>query len=156
MRDLLVDCYGDYGNKPDGRVYISRQRAAKRTIVNEPEVIDVLLEFGFQIVCAEDLSLAEQIKMFSAAQHLVSNHGAGLTNMLFMSPGANMLELRHRTDGINNCYFTLASALQLNYFYQSCEPVNPAEDPHTAQLLVDTKTRPVNELFEHFRKHKKT
>jgi hypothetical protein len=137
VRALLVDCYGDQGNKPGGRVYLSRRRAAKRTIVNEAEVVDVLLEFGFQIICAEDLSLAEQVQMFSAARHLVSNHGAGLTNALFMSAGSNLLELRHRKDGINNCYFTLASALDLNYFYQSCEPVNPADNPHTADLHVD-------------------
>jgi capsular polysaccharide biosynthesis protein len=57
--------------------------------------------------------------------------------MLFMSPGTKVLELRHATDCINNCYFTLASALNLDYFYQSCEPENPAEEPHTANLRVD-------------------
>ena len=51
---------------------------------------------------------------------------------------SNVLELRHASDRINNCYFTLAPALNLNYFYQSCDPANRSEDPHTADLKVDT------------------
>jgi hypothetical protein len=31
----------------------------------------------------------------------------------------------------------MASALGLNYSYQTCAPLNPEEDPHTADLLVD-------------------
>jgi capsular polysaccharide biosynthesis protein len=58
--------------------------------------------------------------------------------MLFMPAGSSVLELRHRTDRINNCYYTLAASLDLNYWYQSCEPVTH-EDPHTANLIVDTK-----------------
>lgn len=59
--------------------------------------------------------------------------------MLFMSPGAAVLELRHQTDRMNNCYFTLASALGLKYFYQTCEPRGPIQDPHFADLLVDAE-----------------
>ena len=64
--------------------------------------------------------------------------------MLFMSPGANVLELRHATDRINNCYFTMASAMNLNYFYQSCEPANRDEDPHSADLKVDVEALRTN------------
>jgi hypothetical protein len=79
----------------------------------------------------------QQVKIASAARYLISNHGAGLTNMLFMRPGGSVLELRHNTDRINNCYFTLASALNHRYFYQTCAPENRDEDPHNANLFVD-------------------
>jgi len=58
--------------------------------------------------------------------------------MLFMPAGTAVLELRNQMDRINNCYFTLSSALGLNYFYQPCAPGNRDEDPHAADLLVDT------------------
>lgn len=122
---------------PADRIYISRALAPKRRIANEENVIEVLRESDFRIIRTEDYSFAEQVRLAAGARYVVSNHGAGLTNMLFMSPGASVLELRHATDSINNCYFTLASALNLNYFYQSCEPENATEDPHTANLRID-------------------
>jgi capsular polysaccharide biosynthesis protein len=100
--------------------------------------------FNFRVVRTEDHSFAEQVRIASRARYLISNHGAGLTNMLFMNHGANVLELRHTTDRINNCYFTLASALNLKYFYQSCEPQKPGEDAHTADLKVDARALRAN------------
>lgn len=143
--NLLVDFHaGKPRAIPTERIYISRALAPKRKVLNEEEVIGVLKGFNFRIIRTEDHSFSEQVKIAAGARYLVSNHGAGLTNMLFMSPGTNVLELRHRRDGINNCYFTLASALNLNYFYQSCEPENAAEDPHTANLRVDLSALKTN------------
>jgi capsular polysaccharide biosynthesis protein len=129
---------------PADRIYISRALAPKRKISNEEGVIEVLREFNFRVVRTEDHSFAEQVRLAAGARCVVSNHGAGLTNMLFMAPGVSVLELRHATDRINNCYFTLASALNLNYFYQSCEPENAGEDPHSADLRVDLNVLKTN------------
>lgn len=137
VRDLLLAEYGGGARGGGDRVYISRSRALKRRIVNEEEVVAVLREFGFRVLHAEDYPFEEQLRIAARARHLVSNHGAGLTNMLFMRAGSSVLELRHLTDRINNCYFTLASALGLNYFYQTCEAETPGEDAHTANLRVN-------------------
>jgi capsular polysaccharide biosynthesis protein len=141
VRDLVVKTYGDKKeSEVNDRIYLSRGRSRRRTIVNESEVVEVLREFGFRMLSAEDLLFAEQVNILSGTRYLVSNHGAGLTNMLFMRPGNSVLELRHQTDHVNNCYFTLASALGLNYFYQTCQPERPGEKPHTANLVVDVRT----------------
>ena len=138
---LLSDFYANTPSVRLGdRVYISRSRAQKRKILNEEKVVNILRELAFEIIYAEDVSFEQQVKIASAARYLISNHGAGLTNMLFMRPGSSVLELRHNTDRINNCYFTLASALDHKYFYQTCAPENPGEDAHTANLLVDVAT----------------
>ena len=140
VRRLLLDAYGARDRRGDGeRLYVSRARAAKRRIANEEEVVGVLRGFGFRVVRAEEHTFEEQVEMASRARLLVSNHGAGLTNMLFLREGARVLELRHRTDGVNNCYFTMASALGLEYFYQTCPSDDTAEDPHTAHLRVDAR-----------------
>jgi capsular polysaccharide biosynthesis protein len=122
---------------PEGRVYISRERARRRRIVNEVEVIHVLRRHGCEVIHAEDLSFADQIRIASQARYLISNHGAGLTNMLFMRPGSSVLELRHRLDSINNCYFTLSSALDLRYWFQACDPIRALDDVHTADVVVN-------------------
>lgn len=137
VRSVLLSAYGD--SDQGHKIYISRRNARKRRIVNENEVIEILSRFGFETIQAEDLSFAEQVQIFSRARCLVSNHGAGLTNILFMREGGKVLELRHQDDDINNCYFTLASALNLNYFYQTCRPVGDDPSPHTADLVVDPK-----------------
>jgi capsular polysaccharide biosynthesis protein len=139
LRDLLVNSYGVRSGERSERIYISRARARKRRIVNEEQVSGVLQEFGFRIVLAEELSCAEQVQACSSARYLVSNHGAGLTNMLFLPAGSNVLELRNKNDREYNCYFNLASALALNYFYQTCETNRPEEGAHTADLIVDTQ-----------------
>lgn len=135
VRSVLLSAYDD--SDQGERIYISRRNARKRRIVNENEVVEILSRFGFQTIHAEELSFAEQVQLCSRARCIVSNHGAGLTNILFMKEGGKVLELRHHADDINNCYFTLASALNLNYLYQTCHPANDGPDPHTADLIVD-------------------
>ena len=75
--------------------------------------------------------------MMLNAKYLISNHGAGLTNMLFMQAGTSVLELRRENDGHNNCYFAQASALNLKYYYQLCKSENDDTDTYTANLIVD-------------------
>lgn len=137
VRNVLLSAYGD--SDRGEKIYISRRHATKRRIVNEDDVSQVLSNFGFQTIYAEQLSFAQQVGISSRARCIVSNHGAGLTNMLFIPENGSVLELRHLTDSINNCYFTLASALNLNYFYQPCRPVSNGPDPHSADLIVDTE-----------------
>ncbi|HEV7699651.1 MAG TPA: glycosyltransferase family 61 protein, partial [Pyrinomonadaceae bacterium] len=120
-----------------GRIYISRSLAPKRRVTNESEVIEILEKYGFSVVMAENLSFDQQVKLFSTTAFLVANHGAGLTNMLFMPPGAAVLEFRHRDDNFNNCFFNMASDLDLNYYYQLCT-ADSDDDPHLANLEVDT------------------
>ena len=140
VRAILLSAFGKRNSETKSeRVYISRRGAGKRRIANEQEIIPILTGNGFEIVCAEDLTFKEQVAIASQTRYLISNHGAGLANMLFMREGGSVLELRHRTDYVNNCYFVMSSALELSYFYQLCEPQQPNVDPHTADLIIDAK-----------------
>lgn len=134
--------YCRYGNK----IYISRGKAFKRKITNEEECIKVLEAYGFKTIYFEDHPFEQQVKIALNTRYLVSNHGAGLTNMLFMQSEGSVLELRRKGDSHNNCFFTLASALDLKYYYQLCNPKNLEEDSHTANLSVDCRL--LRELIE--------
>lgn len=100
------------------KVFISRLKAPTRKITNEKEVIALLKLYDYEIHYFEDYAFSKQIEIMSQAKHLIGLHGAGLTNMLFMKEGGKILELRNLNDAFNNCYFSLASGLNLNYFYQ--------------------------------------
>jgi hypothetical protein len=59
--------------------------------------------------------------------------------MLFMPEAGSVLELRHDSDHTRNWFFILSAALNLNYFYQLCQPQDQQTDPHYADLLIDVK-----------------
>jgi hypothetical protein len=143
VRTTLLNALGE-SHQGGERLYISRRLAGRRRIANETELTPVLEKFGFETVYAEELSFEQQVKLFSRARYLVSNHGAGLTNMLFVRDGGAVLELRHVSDYINNCYFILASALKLEYYYQLCQAEGNSADAHTADLIVDPKELETN------------
>jgi capsular polysaccharide biosynthesis protein len=141
IRDLRNFFEGAYfkGNlkRNKNRIYVSRAGASRRRIINESEVVAVLENRDFEVKHFETLTFEQQVTLAFHTDCLISNHGAGLTNILFMRPSTCVLELRNRTDAHNNCYFSLASSAQLRYFYQLCEPSNEEEAPHLADLVVN-------------------
>lgn len=140
MRDFILDSFGARAQEDAGdRVYVSRGRAPKRKIANEAEAVGVLREFGFRVIHFEDYGFEQQTRIASEAKYLVSNHGAGLTNTLFMRAAGGVLELRRKAERERNWFFNLANAAELSYYYQNCDPESPGEDPHTANLVVDTE-----------------
>jgi capsular polysaccharide biosynthesis protein len=119
------------------RLFISRARAPRRRIANEDRVAEVMIGHGFERVNLEEFSFAEQVRLVGSAAVLAGNHGAGLANMLWMLPETTVLELRLRGDRLNNCYFSLASALNINYRYLECSSADEKAGVHWAEVLVD-------------------
>lgn len=99
----------------DGRVFISRARASRRRLLNEEEVWPLLRQAGFERVCLEALSFAEQVALMRRTAVLVAPHGAGLTNMLFCPPGAHIVEIADLSFPNPN-FYALASALNHQYW----------------------------------------
>ena len=75
------------------RVYISRRDAPNRMFTNEHEVCDLLENRGFDIVELTPLNLWEKIAVFRDADLIVSQTGAGLTNLMFCHSKVKVLEL---------------------------------------------------------------
>lgn len=117
------------------KIFISRLKASKRKITNEHEVIALLKLYNYEIHYFEDYAFSKQIEIMSQAKHLIGLHGAGLTNMLFMKEGGKVMELRNFNDADNNCYFSLASELNLHYYYQLNKSNNI--DTHITDITVD-------------------
>ncbi len=125
VRNRLIEYYKhEFENKFGDKIYVSRAKSRYRKIKNEEEVIEVLKQFGFTTIFFEDYSLSQQIAIAYYAKQMISLHGANMTNLMFMQPGTNVLEFRKNTTEHVNSYFSLASAIGVNYFYQSCDYVN--------------------------------
>ena len=139
LRDQFINYYAknEAAQTVYDMIYISRNKALRRKVSNEKEIVSVFEKYNFKVLHFEDYNFDEQAKMMLNAKYLISNHGAGLTNMLFMQAGTSVLELRRENDGHNNCYFAQASALNLKYYYQLCKSENDDTDTYTANLIVD-------------------
>lgn len=131
------------------KVYISRQKAPKRKAVNAIELESFLKERGFEVVFAEELSFKEQRHLFAQTNFLISLHGAGLTNILFMNKGSRVIELRKDTWGVDpvtgkietpkfyHTYYHLCLALGIEYDYLACPSDSNKTSARFADLYVD-------------------
>jgi capsular polysaccharide biosynthesis protein len=123
-------------NKVYKTVYLSRNKATRRKVINDEEIINNFNLLNITTLCSEDLSWNKQLETFKHVDLLISIHGAGLTNMIFMKPGSTIIEFRHPKSNKQNCFYNLACALNLNYFYLVGIPSD--EDSHLSDLTIDT------------------
>jgi Glycosyltransferase 61 len=137
LRQFYRSYYVGEDCNPPERIYISRSKATKRRITNENEVIGVVRAYGFSVVCFEDHPFEEQVRMMSHARYVVANHGAGLANMLFLPERSSVFELRRFGDSTCNCYFILAAALDLKFYYQLCRAESPDKGNDSPNVFVD-------------------
>jgi len=103
--------------KPSRKVWITRQNSRIRKIKNFDEIEDILIKNNFEIHDFDNTDYLEQLKIVSEAEVIGSLHGGGLSNMLLMKSGKKIIEIKAQNDDKNNCYFSLASALNLSYYY---------------------------------------
>ncbi len=89
--------------KPWRKIYLARRRGL-RSVGNQEEIEQILLEHNFEIIELDNVSLDFQIELFSEVAVIVAPTGAALTNMLFCQPGTKVIILmsNHET---TNYYF---------------------------------------------------
>jgi hypothetical protein len=96
---------------PGRRIYVTRgHQRHNRIVTNETEVVEMLAGLGFEVVDPGAHSVADQIRMFAEAECIVGPHGAGLTNVLFASSGASIIEIL-APDYVDAGFWKLASAI---------------------------------------------
>jgi len=105
-------------SSPRKRIFICRQSAKSRRVVNWRECIEVLDRYGFISIDPASLNLKESISLISSAKIIMGVHGAGLANIIFCPPTATIIELfgAHYTTQ----YRILAQQLGLQYFALPC------------------------------------
>ena len=125
------------------RIYVTRRNAARRKVSNDDEVVDRLRLEGFECLELEDLSFAEQVKLFAQCEMLVTIHGAAIANCVFMPPGSKVVELypapASTSDFVNPCYENLCSAVGVGHQFEFCRRSRPENkfDFHSDDIDVD-------------------
>ena len=102
------------------KIWIDR-KFARRPVKNFSEIEKVLKKYDYHIVNLEALSLIKKISLISNSKVLAGTHGSGHSNMIFMNENSIIIDIRDPNDYIKNAFFSLASDLNLNYFYMERE-----------------------------------
>ena len=104
------------GSADPTRIYITRNKAKHRRVINEEKIVDLLSQYGFITIELEALSVVEQVRLFANAKVIVSPHGSGLTNIMFCQPGTTAIELVS-PNYIRHYYWVISQQLGLKYYY---------------------------------------
>ena len=103
----LFDVYRDLPIRPPPeriRLYLSREGAMLRPMVNEPQVREIFVRAGFQVIDPAERSYEEVRRLFSAAVCLAGPYGSAFHNMVFCGQRLHNLALmppqnpRHLTE----------------------------------------------------------
>ena len=131
---------------PRKRIYISR--SGRRRILNEPALIALLQNYGFEIIEDIPRSVTEQVRIYQNAEFIIGPHGASFSNLLWCQPDTYLFEIFAPTY-TPGFFRYLAHALGLGY---SAYYHGPAGTGDWAAGLVDDIYVSVAELERCMRK----
>jgi hypothetical protein len=112
------------------RLYLSRQGALQKRVVNEGEVVSYLLKEGFDVFEFSDLSAKEQLALIANAEMIVGPIGAAMAVTVFAPEDCAVIEL-HPEAPIGGLYNSISQAHWLGQPYQRVQG--------TRVLLPDNK-----------------
>lgn len=93
IRNKLLGNMPEENSSYSKKIFISRQDASARKIINEDEVFALLAPHGFQRYHLTNIPFEEQIRLFKNAEIIIGSLGSGLTNLLFCNQEAQVIEL---------------------------------------------------------------
>jgi hypothetical protein len=124
LRNAFLDNAQGRKNR-ERRLYLSRDDAKARQVLNEAEVRQVVSSYDLEIIKSIPVDVEEQIRMFSEASLIVTPHGSGLTNLVWCSPGTRVIEL-FTGSFMSHLYSYISHLLGLRHSYL----VDDARQPH--------------------------
>ena len=95
-------------------LYITRDDARNRRVINEAEVKAEVTSLGFEVVSLSNVPVLRQVELFSEASIIVGPHGAGFTNAVFCPLNAVLIELMPEKRPIG-CFERLARFVGMRY-----------------------------------------
>ena len=83
------------------KIYIRRDNANYRKILNEADLIEKLRKQDFEIINPQHFEILDQMKIFSNAEVIISPYGSNLSNIIFCKKGTKVIEI---SPSFNNSY----------------------------------------------------
>lgn len=136
VRQSMVAFLGETEGALKRRLFL-RRTGKSRPMNNSIEIEAMVREHGFEIIEPETLSFADQVRLFSSAELIVSQGGAALGNIIFAPAGCHVIVLTTWSPYTIHYYFSnLAALLGQRCTLIMCEPVQSELGPHRAHMGV--------------------
>ena len=102
------------------KIYIRREDANYRKILNEADLITILRKKKFEIINPQHFNVFEQMKIFSNADVVISPHGSNMSNLVFCKKNTKIIEISPHLNNayeqnISNRYKNIADNLNLEF-----------------------------------------
>ncbi len=132
------------------RIYVSRNDARLRRVLNEDRLLPLLQARGFQRVLLAGMPIAGQVQLFREADVVVAPHGAGLAHIAWCKPGTKILEFfptpegpRGKVKNASSDYWLISQERALSYEGHLAGPVATRSDGFEIpeSLLLSTLDR---------------
>lgn len=98
--------------KGSKKVYVSREDAESRRVINEDSIMSEISDFGFEKYVLTKMTFREQVKLFAKAESIMGPSGAGLSNMIFSNASQVITIMGGK---VNPCHFCLAEGLDIEF-----------------------------------------
>ena len=83
-----------WGGAKSRRLFLTRNQATRRRLLNEDEIFPIFAEAGFEKVVPESLEIADQIRLAGEAEMIAGVIGAGMLMSSFAPAGTRILEIK--------------------------------------------------------------
>lgn len=93
VRELYKDILSVAPRIKGKYTYITRIKSGRRRILNESTLTEQLRRLGFSLYAMEDLTLEEQMRLFSSSEVICGIHSAAFANLVFCEPGTKVIEI---------------------------------------------------------------
>ena len=102
------------------KIYIRREDASYRKIINEADLIKILRNNDFEIINPQHFPILTQMKIFSNAELVISPHGSNLTNIICCKEGTKIIEIAPKFEkdyekNISNRYKLISKNINLDF-----------------------------------------
>jgi len=126
------------------KIYIRREDASYRKILNEADLISKLRKLEFEIINPQHYEILEQMKIFSNAEIVMSPHGSNMSNIIFCKKGTKIIEIAPELNNLheNNIskrYNNIADSLNLKYQIIKADSVDVVNHSELSTKYINAK-----------------
>ena len=126
------------------KIYIRREDANYRNILNEADLIDKLKKNGFKVISTSQYEILDQINFFVNAKIVLSPYGSGLANIVFCNPGTKVFEIAPVFNNVNDQnlsgrYEILSKLCNLNYHRFIVDSVDVKKHEESTKKFIHDK-----------------
>jgi hypothetical protein len=102
------------------KIYIRREDANYRKILNEADLIRILRKQDFEIINPQHFEILEQMKIFSNAKVIITPLGSNMSNLIFCKKDTKIVEISPELNNLyeqntSSKYKDIADFLNLNF-----------------------------------------